>query len=684
MLIPLVCFFSITLLYFGSVLSSQYIFTERDLAPFFIPPKYLWVSLIRSGELPLWNPYNYSGIPLLATLQPGIFYPPHILYLLMPFNVAWNWLIILHVYFSAVTVYLFLRHLRCSRTGSFTGGMVFMLSGYLLSVHNLLPHLLAVPWFPLTLMLFLKFIDSRKKSYLIYTSLSLSMEFFAGAPEILMMTIVTMIIFAVWPGLSTHGSGSRANELYSDQYKEECRQNNDYKKYHKKNGKGLFRGMWKYIPTELKISYIPRFEALFWVVLIFLLITAVQLVPFLELKANSIRRMGLAYQEATTWSFAWKDFLLFFMPDLFGYGKTEMKYWANQSWLKTIYLGFIPFILSSFYFIGKDKRKWLFLVLIVVSFIFALGRNTPLYQLLYHLPPFDSIRYPVKFLFLFFFIISLTTGLGLDAMRKSLEQKQRSTKVITNIVFYLGFLFVIFWGCLYLFDSEVRIFLEIKGIRPDTYNEIWFNLHNLKRLLFFSFMFSLLLLCYMRTRFKKVLLNGMVLVLIADLFLASYGFYNRYPWKQFIAESTFFETMNKTHGTERYFVTIKTENEFAGDLFGISIPNSYYASIFGLYSPRGSEVMRVWHYEMILRALQYTQSLTAAKRFLDIMGIRYVITSYDVNDGDLTLIDKAQIENKNAYLYEYNKYPGRFLLYGYVYAAEDDKRNSQKNVRSKH
>jgi len=168
----------ICLVYFYPFSSALHIFIERDLAPFFIPPKYLWVGLVRSFEAPLWNPYNYSGIPLFATLQPGIFYPPHILYLFLPFNIAWNWLIILHFVFAGCTTYLFLRYLRASKIASFVGGAIFMLSGYMLSVHNLLPHLLAMPWFPLVIMSFLKYFDTTRTKYLVYTSVFLSMVIF--------------------------------------------------------------------------------------------------------------------------------------------------------------------------------------------------------------------------------------------------------------------------------------------------------------------------------------------------------------------------------------------------------------------------------------------------------------------------------------------------------------------------
>src|ERR1035437_8443265 len=96
MTVPVILFFLVAMVYLHPFVLCSLIFIERDLSAFFIPPRHLWVELARSFQMPLWNPYNYSGIPLLATLQPAVLYPPHILYLILPFQVAWNWIIILH------------------------------------------------------------------------------------------------------------------------------------------------------------------------------------------------------------------------------------------------------------------------------------------------------------------------------------------------------------------------------------------------------------------------------------------------------------------------------------------------------------------------------------------------------------------------------------------------------------
>lgn len=208
-----------------------------------------------------------------------------------------------------------------------------------LSVHNLVPHLFSVSWFPLVLLNFLKYMDERGPRHMVLTCVCLTMQFLAGAAEILLMTLLVLFVLLL------------------------------------------------FVRRRRILSEIRPFLLL---LLLFFLLSSIQLLPFLELHLCSIRRRGLSYFGATTWSFGWKDFLLFFMPDAFGYGQSDTKYWQNQSWLKTIYLGFAPFFLSILYLLSRDRRKWLFLLLMMLSFLFALGKHTPLYRLIYHIPPFGS------------------------------------------------------------------------------------------------------------------------------------------------------------------------------------------------------------------------------------------------------------------------------------------------------
>src|SRR3989344_9524853 len=51
--------------------------------------QYPWRKLVISAqkklEFPLWNPYNFTGTPLLANFQSAPFYPLNILFFMMPF-----------------------------------------------------------------------------------------------------------------------------------------------------------------------------------------------------------------------------------------------------------------------------------------------------------------------------------------------------------------------------------------------------------------------------------------------------------------------------------------------------------------------------------------------------------------------------------------------------------------------
>jgi len=631
-------FFGITLCYFFPMLSSTNVFVERDLAAFFIPPRYLWVSMAKSFQLPLWNPFNYCGIPLLATLQPGVFYPPHVLYFLLPFNIAWNWIIILHFFLAGMTTYSLLRYLRASYEGAIIGAITFMLSGYLISVHNLLTHLLAVAWFPLVLVYFLRYFEKGKKKFLVFTSILLAVQFFAGAPEISIITILVLCVIAAF-------------------------------------AHNFLNASLAHTPSP---SLATRVRALVLTLGLLALLSSVQLLPFIELKSHSIRTNGLSYAEAITWSFAWKDFIQFFVPDVFGYFSSTKKYWSNQSWLLTLYWGITPFILAFFYFISTDKKRVVLIFLMAISLVLALGGNTPVYKLLYQTPPFSSIRYPVKFIFLFILLVSLTTGLGFDYIKKGVLERDPRIKRAILIFFYSGFIFVIIWGFMSIFGSAVSRFFEAVGFMPEKYNEAKINIHNIKRFFLFSFLFCILLLVYLRIRFKRSAAFLVILIATLDMFLANAGYYTSGTWKSYIdlekwGSHTFLDKMSGNERLDRYFVTFKTLEEFNRFPYDRAILAPPYASLFGLYSFGGAEVLRIDYFEAFSSLLKDSPGIEFAKRFLDVSGIRYVISAYKLTDRDFTLLKSIEAGAKTAHLYEYMRYPGRFLLYGRIRTAKDDK-----------
>ncbi|MCX5807139.1 MAG: YfhO family protein [Proteobacteria bacterium] len=556
-----------------------------------------------------------------------------------------------------------------------------MLSGYLMSVHNLLPHLFSVSWFPLIIMFFLQYFDNKKKKYLAYTALSLTMQFLAGAPEIVIMTIFVLIIITIFLNLFITDEAFSGNintiwsflknsfncSFLSFMQKHRCR-------CLKKFFTPVFTGVtdFKLLQDTLWKIIKERVIAISLVLLLFILLSSVQLLPFYELKINSIRTSGLTYKEAIIWSFAWKDFVQFFLPDFYGYMLDTQKYWQNQSWLKTVYLGVIPFILSSFYFISRDRKKWVFIILIFISFLFALGGNTPLYRFLYHIPPFSSVRYPVKFLFVFFFVIAVTSGLGFDLLKKGVAENTVRVKNIVSISFYFGFALVIIWGYVVIFNDNIYNFLDKMGIKSPAYHDINFNLHNVKRFLFFSFMFCFMLLLYLRLKYKKIVFQILLFLLTADLFLASYGFYSTVPWKAYMENHDFSKKLTNVRNTERYFVTPKTNAEFDRFPKDRGILSSSYAAIFGLYTMGGAEVLRVQQNEIYLITMFGAGTLEDAKRGIDASGIRYLITSHKTKNSKFKILSNIAIGKEKVHLYEYLPCPGRFLLFDRIHFVNNE------------
>src|SRR3989344_984307 len=83
-----------------------------------IPWKELSIDLLSRFELPLWNPYEMAGKPLLANFQSGAFYPLNLLLFIKPPFISWSIFIMLQSFLSGIFLYLYLRNLSLSQKSS--------------------------------------------------------------------------------------------------------------------------------------------------------------------------------------------------------------------------------------------------------------------------------------------------------------------------------------------------------------------------------------------------------------------------------------------------------------------------------------------------------------------------------------------------------------------------------------
>ena len=101
------------------------------------------------GSLPLWNPYIFSGTPLLGGFNAGAAYPATWLMAVLDNFTAWALTLAVAYDVALVGMYLFLRRQTLTDTAALFGAVTFSFSGFLVGqlVHiDLIEAAIWLPW----------------------------------------------------------------------------------------------------------------------------------------------------------------------------------------------------------------------------------------------------------------------------------------------------------------------------------------------------------------------------------------------------------------------------------------------------------------------------------------------------------------------------------------------------------
>ena len=413
--------------------------------------------------------------------------------------------------------------------------------------------------------------------------------------------------------------------------------------------------------------YWGRIRSLIIVCILFLFLSAIQLFPFIELFYHSIRGNGISYLEATTWSLAPKDILLFFLPDAYGYFLDMKKYWLVQCWFKTLYTGGLPFILSLIFFLaphaaplpqrgggvkerpfspsgekdemsGFGKERRLFLVLMFFSVFLSLGHYNPLYPLAFKYVPFlNGIRYPAKFFYLFILILSVTAGLGFQRLFEF--TKESGNKRIKNFLTIFSLICVLILLILVLGHKEIEHFLKLREIDYPQFNLLSVNLYNAKRFFFYLALFFLLIRIGYEVKWKGWVKVLLLVFLTADLF-GNMGFYGKEKTEDFFRKTKALEMISLDRDWFRVFSTAKTISQDTTII--IDEPTSMNILkeknlpsmnlLYQLHDIWGIDVIRVKRVDDLYKAFTNTPSISAT-RLIDLYGVKY-ITSVTPLEGN--------------------------------------------------
>ena len=355
----------------------------RDLVNYFYPLRYSLYESYRAGELPLWDRHFAQGFPNLAAFQSGAFYPPHLVFFILPFYTSIRVLFILHFLIATFGTYGLLRRWNYSRDLCIVGSLLFTLGGVVVSLSNLLNHFQSAVWLPWVLLAWERLLLTPRWSYFVTFTFVAAFQLLAGSPEMFAMSIGLVLL-----------DGFRIRE------------------------------------SEPQVSC-PRILGLaVGSILLMLAITMAQFLPTAELMMASRRgNQSITEAEALMWSLNPSSLLNLFFLDKevnLNTGVGVSLFFAQKVPLfASSYLGAISlFGIALWAYYGTRREKLFFSALTWSSLALALGGNALIYPFLFrHFPFLSAVRFPEKFFFLtyaFMFVMTMRglRGLLLDPTRK--------------------------------------------------------------------------------------------------------------------------------------------------------------------------------------------------------------------------------------------------------------------------
>jgi hypothetical protein len=166
-----------------------------------IAQMYPWKQLVfdsfRRGIIPFWNPYQFTGIPFMASMKPMVFYPLSVFGLLGDVT-GWNLLLLSQIALSLLFTYLFTRSLSIGKLGSIMSAVTFSFCSLMACVLEFGSEGHAILWMPMILFGIVKYFNNKNSWFLLIVSLSVTMSILAGQLQYTTYILLFSIAFAFY------------------------------------------------------------------------------------------------------------------------------------------------------------------------------------------------------------------------------------------------------------------------------------------------------------------------------------------------------------------------------------------------------------------------------------------------------------------------------------------------------
>jgi hypothetical protein len=157
----------------------------------FYPWQVVARETLEERQFPLWNPYQFSGTPLLANGESAFLYPLSLLGLPLTIPQSWSLSILLRIFIAGYGVYLFTRSIGISLSGAVLATLAFAFSASMTVWLNY-PVSYAYSWMPLQLYMCERLIRRRSLTDTIVTGVIIAFHLLGGHIQ------TSFMIMLVW------------------------------------------------------------------------------------------------------------------------------------------------------------------------------------------------------------------------------------------------------------------------------------------------------------------------------------------------------------------------------------------------------------------------------------------------------------------------------------------------------
>lgn len=361
------------ILFYWRVFVNPRLHIPYDIEAFHLPLISYVGQCLRRGVAPLWDPYPYCGVPIHADPQAQVFYPFTWLAIIAGNHSQGRYLfywvqalVPLHMILAGLFTFLLLRRMGLRRPAVLLGASVFQLGGYFASQAQHLGAICTGAWLPLVILAVFELKDHVYVRWIAILAIAVAMSILSGfMPATLVMAGAVALVMAALLALRD--------------------------------------ASWRMVP-----AVVAGFLA-------GAMICVVQLVPLWQLTHASVAaNRPIAF--GTGGGMPWHALVSLVSPNHFHIFDVENYILPYNFTFLYVYCGIATVILILLAPFFRRSRAPVFLILTILSAVWMLGDNTPIYRFLFaHLPVIlRSALYAEFALMAFCCFAGITAALVLD------------------------------------------------------------------------------------------------------------------------------------------------------------------------------------------------------------------------------------------------------------------------------